>query len=223
MEKLLKKCRRIVRFFHHSASAEQKLKKEQMKHLPDLKPLRLVRDVATRWNSEYDMMNRLLEVRRPLSAVLSDARMPGNLTRTEWTHIQHYCDSLKIFKEATLIATVDTAPTLSRYIPTVHMLKKILINSSQQQASNPAIDLQNNLLLGLNIRFNFIDDCHVLIMAMMLDPRFKDRLLPGEKKESAHSLLQLKIMEYAGIRETDVATASDMSETSGMLEKKLKC
>ena len=73
MEKLLKKCRRIARFFHHSASAEQKLKKEQMKHLPDLKPLRLVRDVATRWNSEYDMMNRLLEVRRPLSAVLSDA------------------------------------------------------------------------------------------------------------------------------------------------------
>lgn len=207
------------------------------------------------------MMNRLLQIRRAISAVLSESQ------------IEYYCDALKMFKEATLITTVAQAPTLSRYIATfaeseesnlqkllkgqvitegkpslilnrlrglndgrcddsvmrtifveqlpVHMLKKMLQNLSQQQASNPAIDLQNNLLLGLNIRFNFIDDCQVLIIAMMLDPRFKDRLLPEGKKESAHTLLQRTIMEYAGIQEADVATTSDMSETSGMLEKKL--
>ncbi|XP_076670955.1 zinc finger BED domain-containing protein 4-like [Andrena cerasifolii] len=141
---LLKKCRGIVRFFHHSASTEQKLKKEQRKVSAQSKPLHLIRDVATRWNSQYDMMNRLLQVRLAVSAVLSDPRLPENLTGTEWSKMKYYCHSLEMFKEATLFTTVDQAPTLSRYIPTVHMLKKMLINLSQQQGSNPAKDLQTS-------------------------------------------------------------------------------
>ena len=55
--------------FNHSVVATQALLKNQ----PDgNKALKLIQDVATRWNSSYLMINRLLQLRVPVYAVLHD-------------------------------------------------------------------------------------------------------------------------------------------------------
>ena len=61
---------RLVSHFHHSTVATQALKKKQQdQNLPDH---RLIQHVKTRWNSTYDMFERVLEQRWAITAVLSD-------------------------------------------------------------------------------------------------------------------------------------------------------
>ena len=53
---LLKKVRRIVGFFHRSSTAAARL--AAIATALGMKPLRLIQDVDTRWNSTFDMLER---------------------------------------------------------------------------------------------------------------------------------------------------------------------
>jgi len=61
---------RLVSHFHHSTVATVALKRKQ--HDQNLPDHRLIQHVKTRWNSIYDMFERLLEQRWAVAAVLSD-------------------------------------------------------------------------------------------------------------------------------------------------------
>ena len=200
--------------------AEQQLQIEQRRDCPNLEPVRLINDVGTRWNSQFDMMDRLLQVRRAVSAAVRESQMPDTISSHEWYMIQEYCDSLKMFKEATQVITIEDKPTLCRYIPTVYGLKQILTTSiEQKRATADTIRLRNNLLLSLNTRFDFIDDSETLVIAMLLVPRIKDRVLTEEKKVSAHKLLHSAVMQYVGANEVDAASPTvdvPPKTTSGM-------
>jgi len=65
MQKLLAKCRRLVGHFKHSALATEDLIKKQ-KTLGFKKPLCVVQEVATRWNSTFYMMHRLVQLKQPI-------------------------------------------------------------------------------------------------------------------------------------------------------------
>ena len=209
LKALLKKCQDIVRFFHRSVPAEQELQREQKRDSTNLEPVRLIGDVETRWNTQFDMMDRLLQVRRALSAALWEPGMPDTLSSREWCMIQEYCDSLKMFKEATEVITMENKPTLCRYIPTVYGIKQILSTSIQQKRATPdTLLLRNNLLHSLNTRFHFIDDSEPLVIAMLLDPRIKDRVLTEQRKVSAHKLLHSAVVQYLGANEVDAAAST---------------
>ena len=64
----LGKARRLVTFFHHSIPATKALKVAQTSQGVK-KPLMLVQDVATRWNSQLAMINRLLQLQTTLYLV----------------------------------------------------------------------------------------------------------------------------------------------------------
>ena len=65
---------KLVGHFHHSVVATEALKKRQteMNLHVDGKVKKLIRDCVTRWNSSYLMLERLLKLRWPVTAVLSD-------------------------------------------------------------------------------------------------------------------------------------------------------
>ena len=143
------------------------------------------------------MMNRLLQVRRAVSAALCEPRMLDIISSREWCMIHKYCDSLKMFRKTTQVILVEDKPTLCPYIPTVYGLKQILTTSIEQKRATPnTIRLRNNLILSLNTRFHFINDSEPLVIAMLLDPRIKDRVLTEQKKVSAHKLLHFTVMQY---------------------------
>ena len=56
------KVKAIVEFFHKSTTAAEKLRLLQQQLSPDQQPLKLVNDVATRWNSTYYMLQQILQV-----------------------------------------------------------------------------------------------------------------------------------------------------------------
>ena len=65
-------AKRLVTHFHHSCVATEALKSHQLRYDNIVKPLNLVQDVETRWNSTYALMCRLIQLRIPVLAVLAD-------------------------------------------------------------------------------------------------------------------------------------------------------
>lgn len=90
VDNVLVKVRRVVSFFHRSPKAAAVLKeKQELKVVPEHK---LIIDVATRWNSSYDMLERYREQSEVIPLVLLELK-------------QH--DLLRLITDDTLISTID--------------------------------------------------------------------------------------------------------------------
>ena len=70
IERLLGACQKLVGHFKYSTVATAALVDRQKRMNMPVK--RLLQDVSTRWNSIYYLLDRLVEIRWPIFAVLSD-------------------------------------------------------------------------------------------------------------------------------------------------------
>ncbi|KAH9360763.1 hypothetical protein HPB48_018218 [Haemaphysalis longicornis] len=84
---LLEKCRAIVGHYKHSAKATASL--QDCQRQLELATLKLIQDVETRWNSEHDMLPRLLQLKAAvcLELATSDTTI-SSLTQQEWRTIE---------------------------------------------------------------------------------------------------------------------------------------
>ncbi|GBP23617.1 Retrovirus-related Pol polyprotein from transposon TNT 1-94 [Eumeta japonica] len=85
VEELLTKFRKIAGHFHRSDPARQKFEAAQRAF--NCEPLQLVQMVVTRWNSEYEMLERMERLQKPLSQVLADSRDSESISGAEWSKI----------------------------------------------------------------------------------------------------------------------------------------
>lgn len=188
-----KKCRSLVGFFSRSSTAHAKLDEMQVSINPNATPLKLIQDVETRWNSEFDMMKRLLELRTALGAVLSFPNMPKSISNDEWDIIEMYTEALGPFKEATVLMSGEKYPTLSSYIPIVKGLKKATEDFVNENAGKKCSNLGKKLLSAVKARFTDICENEAFLLAMVADPRYKNRFLKGEEKLKAENALVNRI------------------------------
>ncbi|KAL1498403.1 hypothetical protein ABEB36_009209 [Hypothenemus hampei] len=72
VEELLTKFRKIAAHFHRSDPARRKFEEAQIA-TSNSEPLQLIQMVITRWNSEYEMWDRMQKLRTPLSHVLAES------------------------------------------------------------------------------------------------------------------------------------------------------
>lgn len=84
LNSVITKAKKIVSHFKHSTQASKKLKDIQQTMFPDLRPLVVVQHVETRWNSKYDMLYRLANLRLPIDTALAERGTPGNFKNDEW-------------------------------------------------------------------------------------------------------------------------------------------
>ncbi|KDQ54146.1 hypothetical protein JAAARDRAFT_135855, partial [Jaapia argillacea MUCL 33604] len=85
------------------------------------------RDVSTRWNSTFDMIDFALEYRVPLDAISSDCNndlQAFELTETEWLIAKQLQD---ILKDATLFFSQVT-PNLATVIPAMDIIDETFMN-----------------------------------------------------------------------------------------------
>ncbi|KAL3190056.1 hypothetical protein MRX96_020382 [Rhipicephalus microplus] len=123
IDRLCKKARHIVGHYKHCSSAQKRLDEYQKKMGKD--PLRLVQDVDMRWNSQYLMLFRLLDLKEAVSVELATSNCSiDGLCSAEWKEALEYLDALKPLYDATVITSADKYPSLSTQIPIIFALLK---------------------------------------------------------------------------------------------------
>ena len=109
IKKTLASCRHVVGSFKHSSSLQNDLKNEQMR-LNYKHQTRLIQDVATRWNSTYDMLDSLCSNKHALLS-LSQKKINKTLanladylpSEEEFAMLNELCNLLQHLKELTVL------------------------------------------------------------------------------------------------------------------------
>ncbi|XP_025191883.1 zinc finger BED domain-containing protein 1-like, partial [Melanaphis sacchari] len=160
----------IVGHFKHSSHATGKLREFQLQmNLPILK---VKQDVVTRWNSSLIMIERLIDIKNPLSATMSSLpQAPNYLNACEWEIILDCIHILKPFEIMTAELSGENYVTISSIIPLIrglqHILKSVQIKTSIDEA------FKNTLIDVANRRLGQLEKNKIVAKATFLDPRFK--------------------------------------------------
>lgn len=168
-EQLCAKARTIVGHYKRSSLARSRLRGVQ--ESMGMEPLEVVQDVPTRWNSEYEMLSRLLKLRRPISLDLSEQDSLEDFGSAEWRLMTAVTSVLKCVDDATRECCSERHPTLSQVVPLVHCLQLLL--TQQQQSCGEESTFAKNLLHAMKCRFGDIKLQVPYAFSTALDPRFK--------------------------------------------------
>ncbi|THH29708.1 hypothetical protein EUX98_g4489 [Antrodiella citrinella] len=191
-----------------------------------LKLRKMPRDVATRWNSTYVMLQFAVEYREGLEALTGD-RANGlrevELDEEEWGLVTELRDVLKVFYDTTLYFSAST-PTIAQVIPAMDMIDKHLATASINPAYCTAIRTAAKLAkVTLNRYYSKTDMADIYRIAMILHPRHKLEYFKtaGWEAEwiSTAKALAYKVYDddYAGRpmgEEQPTTTASSVASTS---------
>ncbi|XP_071105253.1 E3 SUMO-protein ligase ZBED1-like [Haliotis cracherodii] len=192
VNRLLKKLRTIVVFFHRSTVANALLKQKQgMLQLPDHK---LIQDVSTRWNSSFEMVERYLEQQPAVLSVLmsKDVRKTEKdvvLYETDLSNAEDLVVVLKPMKTITTILCDEKQPTISLIFPLKHQILQLM----QVIEGDTAFvrDIKEAIIQDINKRY--IDEEDYLLLTSAVDPRFLSLpQLDDERKLAVFSSLITK-------------------------------
>ena len=162
-------CRRIVGHFKHSSLACGSLRKIQANLGLPIHTLK--QDVPTRWNSTYYMLTSILEQKLALAAYATENSIP-NLTSHQLDLVSKVVTVLAPVEEITQMISTEVAP-VSVLIPLVRGLMKTLekhhINDSGVRT------MKGEMLVSLKRRFADMEHKEYLLLAIILDPRYKNK------------------------------------------------
>jgi len=225
----LTSARRVVEYFKRSALATSMLhaKQEQMS-APDHQ---MIMDVSTRWNSTLYMIDRLLEQRWPVSAVLSDkGHKCQNLSEIQWEMLSTLKSLLEPFEAATVFISGDKYVTASAVVSVIQALRAKMepapddvayVKQLKEIASTQLTErwpLELDQVTGHNRKL-----FSVVLKSAALDPRFKFNCLSPETARYVRSELAAEAIQYVtrtevvGLPPVDnevTVTASERPSTS---------
>ena len=197
---LLAKCRHIVGHFKHSAANTTELKACHSRvQEGSCTPFhKLQQDVATRWNSTYLMMTRLLEVKDAIKQYHTDhpKNYTGNkLLDIDWDKMAKYVDVLGVLADATQFVGGEDYVSCSTVLPLLAFLKKKL----QVHDDDPGYiaRLKTAFLSDFSTRIAGMDALPVLQMAVALDPRYKKlTCLPREQRDAVWDVVSTRLEDF---------------------------
>lgn len=208
---ILQKCKNIVSHFKHSALSAEKLANMQTQmNTPQLK---IKQDVATRWNSTYTMLQRLIEIKAPITAVMSSLpKAPQMLCADEWLAIEDCLPVLKPFDLMTKSLSGEKYVTLSTIIPLVRGLQYSLNQVTCQ--SDIGKKLKTDLSGIISRRLSGYEKNKISAKATFLDPRYKKQAFGSkENADNAEKWVLEELGNYIARTAVQVSTA-DEAETN---------
>ena len=170
-------CKQIVGHFHHSPSAFAKYQEYQKQF--KVSAHRFIQDVQTRWNSHYQMMNRILEQKAALIAYCSDHSKPACLESSQWKVLEKLQKILKNFEDcANFMSTRDATAAL--IIPNIKVIRHFFESAESNGLFSGLGSTLSSWKSSVELRLSsYINDKN-LILATFLDPRFKDKFIEQE-------------------------------------------
>lgn len=174
VDTLLSRAKKIVTHVHKSYKAQEELTTKQ-KQL-GLKTHALVQSVDTRWNSSFDMLQRLNEQVIAVSAVLMGSSKQKHrdmvLTSGEQKKSEELCTVLQPLADATKILSGHQYPSLSFLQPIVTGLLDVHLRESTKD-SLLVHEVKETIRTELERRYSDEEARKKSILASLVDPRFK--------------------------------------------------
>ena len=130
IDKLTAAVKKIVSHFRHSVVATEALKKKQQQM--NITAKKLINSCPTRWNSTYEMLERVLKLHWPIAAVLSDATITKrsdrylDLKTEQWKLTEDIVAVLEPFTIATTFFSYEENVSISSVFAILHgLLEKL--------------------------------------------------------------------------------------------------
>lgn len=195
---LTSKIRTIVGHFKRSSLATQRFIDYQKR--TNAEPLKLIHDVASRWNTTFYMLERFTNLENAIKstiAILDNANIPV-LTPNEWKISRELCIVLRPFEVTTKTISGENYTIGSFVIPLVNGLNVVCKNLLKKKF----VDIVNRIVTKMNeellTRLGHVENNNILATAAFLDPRFKlmafqNRSIAENTKEHVISLVAAKI------------------------------
>ncbi|CAH1993147.1 unnamed protein product [Acanthoscelides obtectus] len=148
IKEVVDKIKNISSYFKRSSHAYSQLKASAERM--DIPPLKLINDVATRWNSTYDMINRVLQMKNAIISTLSilntsrrneqDESEIDQLDNEEWLIAEQAIKVLDIFYLVTMAISsekhVSASPIIFYYKQITKHLNSINLDTIMPQIEN---------------------------------------------------------------------------------------
>lgn len=186
-------ARHLVTHFKKGHKAKTGLKqKQEQQNVPQHE---LIQDVSTRWNSTFSMLERLLEQRWPITAVLSDPNFTKksdsstlDLTTAHWNAVEDIKNVLKPMITLTELLSEEDNASLSATVPMLANLKKRHLTITDND-SPITKKMKSKLVEEIDRRWEFETGMmSVYIKATVIDPRFKQlSFLDDAKRDEAYT------------------------------------
>ena len=171
---LLDVAKQLVSHFKHSSIAHAKLKDTAIQLTLEDDSIgnckTLIQEVATRWNSCYYMLNRLLRLKKAILVIAADSylKIP---TAAQWKGIE---DLRKVLEPLTVISDAlggDQYPTMSQVYPTVMEILQTKVKVNEDVDSTIVQNFKETM--RDNTSENFLDDTQydLIEICAFLDPR----------------------------------------------------
>ena len=159
---------------------------------------KLVSNCPTRWSLTYLLLERLLQVKGPLTTVLNELEW-DNLATSEWKAIETICQLLKPFAQYTTFVSDEEYTTVSGVLP---IIMEFNLHLEEKKRNIELSSLASKLQSDLKRRFKrFTDPADLdyeplFLVSTMLDLRYKV-LLNRTQAESAKAHI-LKLLNQNG-------------------------
>lgn len=210
---VIQKVKSIVEYFKRSHHALAKLQatQEQM-NMPKLK---LIQDVATRWNFTYDMLQRFVKVKDAINSTL--AVLQSNvemLTPEEWIIVEKAAEVLEIFYEVTKEISGDRYVTLSVVLIFTGVIFESM-NKYEQDITLP-INVHTMVLTlkqQITSRLKPLEDNDLVTQAALLDPQYKKLAFTNISEQKYTNALNKLRQKVCSVKIEDTHTQHDNTHT----------
>ncbi|CAH1111733.1 unnamed protein product [Psylliodes chrysocephalus] len=175
LQSILTRCKYVVRHFKSSTHDMNLFKKEQQNgDVTKNKPLQLLQDVPTRWNSTLYMIQRIITTNNPLNRTLLNLRnAPSPFTIDEFSLLKDIEKCLECFEEATKQVSGSNYITVSLIIPLTLGIFKHLTDCIANLNTEEGKQLFLKLTQSVRQRLFSYETRSVTRIFALLDPRFK--------------------------------------------------
>ncbi|XP_040271834.1 LOW QUALITY PROTEIN: zinc finger BED domain-containing protein 4-like [Bufo bufo] len=208
---MLKKC---ASHFHHSFIAKHRLRCIQSDlGLPQNS---LIQAVPTRWNSTLHMLQRMLEQKRALSIYAGEHGGYSCPNADQWEIVANLIQTLLPIEEVTLEVSHNDS-SVSSVIPCVRVLK-MLLQENEGPTTRGIKTLREVMKESLNKRFLKYEENINVVLACLLDPRFKHHAFSSDNVLSKAKEWLTEDMQ----KEVDDATETYKFPKRKQMEKRLK-
>jgi hypothetical protein len=151
-------------------------------------------DIDTRWNSTYLMLEAGIKAKRQVSKwIQSYSNMP-QFTEADWDYLQQVASVLRRFYEHTEYVS-QLAPQMSYAVPIYYDLHDLIHEAANREGDFANLSEDIAIAVSTSLKkyqkyYDFMDGLDIYYIALILNPRYKTRLLQQELEEHADPIIQ---------------------------------